>query len=154
MTLAFKPATREASYEIPAWVYEHRLLQRCWVDDNGCWLWDGPLNRGGYGGTVRAWGKGWLAHRLAYTVMVGPIPKDYQIDHLCRVRHCINPAHLEAVTQEENLRRQGAAVTHCPRGHEYTEANTYRTRINGRVCRKCQPILLRQSIARRKAATA
>lgn len=151
MTLAFAPAVK-TDQPIPAWVYEHRLLDRVEVDETGCWLWQGPLNPAGYGGTVRAWQKGWLPHRLAYTVMVGPISANMQIDHLCRVRHCINPDHLDQVTQGENLRRQGAAVTHCPRGHEYTASNTYRTRINGRVCRKCQPILLRRSVARRKAA--
>lgn len=151
MSLAFKPATRQ-EFPIPAWVYEQRLLNRTEVDDNGCWRWTGPLNPAGYGSTIRAWGKGWLPHRLAFTVMVEPIRTEYQIDHLCRVRNCINPGHLEQVTQVENLRRQGAAVTHCVRGHEYTPANTYRSKNGLRRCRKCAPILLRASIERRKAA--
>lgn len=136
MTIEFAPATKKAS-PIPAWVYESRLLKRAEVNESGCWLWTGPLNPAGYGGTIRAWGKGWLPHRLAYTVMVGSIPDGLQIDHLCRQRDCINPAHLEAVTQAENLRRQGAAVTHCPRGHEYSITNTYRSADGLRRCRIC-----------------
>lgn len=148
--MSFKPATREASYPVPAWVYEQRLLNRVEVDDYECWRWQGPLNPAGYGSTIRAWRKGWLPHRLAFTVMVGEIVDDHQIDHLCRVRNCINPTHLEQVTQQENLRRQGAAVTHCPRGHEYTDANTYRGPKSGlRHCRKCAPILLAASLRRR-----
>lgn len=140
MTIAFVPAAK-AKPPQAAWVYEARLLARAEVDATGCWRWQGPLMPNGYG-QVNAWGKRWLAHRLAYTVMVGPIPEARQIDHLCRVRHCINPAHLEPVTQAENLRRQGAAVTHCPRGHEYTPANTYRApgAPNLRRCRACMPI--------------
>jgi len=155
MTLSFKPATREASYPIEPWVYEHRLLSKVEVDDNGCWLWTGPRNRGGYGGTIRAWRTGWLAHRLAYTVMVGEIPDGFQIDHLCRVRHCINPTHLEAVTQAENLRRQGAAVTHCPKGHEYTRENTYYAPSSPRSqrrCRECARISSREQKRRWTAA--
>ena len=136
MTLSFKPAVR-VKLPIPAWVYENRLLQKVEVDDNGCWRWQASLNRAGYGETF-AWKRGWLAHRLAYTLVVGPIPEGYEIDHRCRVRNCINPYHLEAVTQEENKRRQGAAVTHCPRRHEYTPENTFWTPgSSGRKCREC-----------------
>lgn len=139
--IEFRPAVR-VKMPVPNWVYERRLLNRVEVDDNGCWVWTGPLTPNGYGSTVRAWGRGWLAHRLAYTVMVGPIPDEFQVDHLCRNRPCISPFHLEAVTQAENLRRQGAAVTHCPRGHEYTAANTYRAPGSPtlRRCRACIPI--------------
>jgi len=133
----FKPATREASYEAPAWVYEVRLLKKVEVDDRGCWRWQASTNSAGYGQTF-AWKVGWLAHRLAYTVMVGAIPDGWEVDHRCRVRDCINPEHLEAVTQEENKRRQGAAVTHCPKRHEYTPENTFISkRGGGRRCREC-----------------
>jgi hypothetical protein len=152
MSLQFKPATREASYEIPPWVYEHRLLRRAEVDENGCWRWQGPLNPAGYGSTIRAWRKGWLPHRLAFTVMVEPIDGDNQIDHLCRVRNCINPAHLEQVTQAENLRRQGAAVTHCPLKHEYTAANTYHGKKGLRVCRECARIRNRAASRARRTS--
>lgn len=134
-TLQFAPAVR-VDLPQPAWVYESRLLQRTFVDDQGCWRWDGPVMPNGYG-QANAWGKVWLVHRLAYTVMVGDIPTGLQIDHLCRVRNCINPTHLEPVTQAENLRRQGAAVRACPRRHEYTAENTYRG-PDGKGLRRCR----------------
>lgn len=74
------------------------------VDDRGCWLWTGRLNRGGYGLHYTS-DHEVLAHRLAYTYMVRPIPFRYAIDHMCRVRNCVNPEHLDAVTIAENNRR-------------------------------------------------
>jgi hypothetical protein len=149
--MTFKPANKTRG-PIPGWVYEHRLLSRVEVDDNGCWRWTGPIAPNGYANTIRAWGKGWLPHRLAFTVMVAPIEAELQIDHTCRVRDCISPFHLEQVTQAENLRRQGAAVTHCPRRHEYTEANTYRGKKGLRVCRECSRIRNREAARRRRLA--
>lgn len=72
------------------------------VDD--CLLWSGTLNHSGYG-HINVGGRFVGVHRLAYTLHVGPIPEDLEIDHLCFVRNCVNPEHLEAVTHEENLRR-------------------------------------------------
>lgn len=82
------------------------------------------------------------AHRLAYEAVKGPIPAGLQIDHLCRVRNCVNPDHLEAVTQQENVRRgrvgeNTRSKTHCPQGHPYDEANTYRNPAGSRNCRTC-----------------
>lgn len=86
-----------------------------------------------------------LAHRFAYEDIVGPILEGLTIDHLCRVRHCVNPAHLEPVTHLENVRRGNGglnqlAKTHCPKGHPYDEENTYRlpSRPSGRYCRACR----------------
>jgi hypothetical protein len=76
-------------------------------------------------------------HRAVYERYVGPIPPGLEIDHLCRVRNCVNPAHLEAVTRGENVRRQMAVITHCPQGHEYTTANTRVGRDRKRGCRRC-----------------
>jgi hypothetical protein len=86
------------------------LEERLWAkvnkegDENGCWNWTAAL-RNGYG--VIGQKKSLLyAHRVSYELLVGLIPVGYQIDHLCRNRRCVNPAHLEAVTQQENIRRQ------------------------------------------------
>jgi hypothetical protein len=105
-----------------------------------CWLWVGALNSKGYG-VFSVSGRNALAHRLSYEHHVGPIPVGLDIDHLCRVRSCCNPAHLEPVTRGENIRRgSGAAFwrakTHCPAGHAYTPENTklYEGR---RYCRTC-----------------
>ena len=122
-------------------------LARFWVKvdksgTNGCWLWTAKINRYGYGdfGLKKRLVK---AHRFAYTVTRGPIPDGLTLDHLCRVRNCVNPNHLEAVTQRvntlrsESLSAQRARRTHCPAGHPYDEANTYVTKKNERMCRAC-----------------
>lgn len=114
----------------------------------GCWLWDGAIEPNGYVRFhVRTGDPGRprrrvLVHRAAYEHFVGPIPPGLQLDHLCGVRHCFNPAHLEPVTAWENTMRStawgalNAAKTHCPQGHPYDEANTL---VSGgrRRCRAC-----------------
>lgn len=95
------------------------------VPITGCWMWMAAIHWTGYGV-----GKDGLAHRHSYEAFVGPIPSGLQIDHLCRNRWCVNPAHLEAVTQKVNIMRghgfgaKNARRTHCPRGHPYSDTNT------------------------------
>lgn len=121
-----------------------RLEQRILVGPSGCWLVptrhpDGyaRIAEGGTGGRML------MAHRVSYEYFVGPIPEGLTLDHLCRVHNCVNPEHLEPVTQRVNiLRGFGAAATnarktHCPQGHEYTPENTYRDE-GRRVCRICK----------------
>lgn len=101
-----------------------------------CWLWTGGTARNGYGSF---WDGNRIgrAHRYAYELLVGPIPEGLQLDHLCRVRLCVNPAHLEPVTQQENIRRAMVSRTHCKRGHEFTPENTVWLNAKHRRCRKC-----------------
>ncbi len=121
---------------------------------SGCWLWVGPVSWNGYGECIRA-GVRTRAHRDSYEHFVGPIPSGLQIDHLCRQRCCVNPEHLEPVTQRENvLRGEGlsakrAAQTHCKYGHEFTYENTRITNLRQRKCRACN----RNRLAARAART-
>ena len=105
------------------------------VPANDCWMWTGRTNTKGYGQTTYQ-GRSVQAHRLFYETRNGPIPKGLEIDHLCRVRDCVNPDHLEAVTHAENVRRGAAAKTHCINGHPYTEDNIYIDKGSG--ARRCQ----------------
>ena len=87
-----------------------RLMTGMEIDPSGCWLWKGLVDRDGYGvfGLNR---RSFRAHRVAYELLVGPIPDGLMIDHLCRVTSCINPDHLEPVTNKENQARGSAVKT-------------------------------------------
>src|SRR5690242_13805090 len=108
--------------------------------NTGCWLWVGSMfQTGGYG---RYGNKSRLAHRVVYELLVGPIPDGLTLDHLCRVRSCVNPKHLEPVTLKVNTLR-GQSITalnsvkaHCKFGHPFNEFNTMSV-PGGRGCRAC-----------------
>jgi hypothetical protein len=129
-----------------------RIMQR--TDRSGdCWLWTGFLDRYGYG-QISVQNRREKAHRAAYEAFVGPIPDGLVIDHTCRVRRCVNPAHLEPVTHAENVRRgiaPNARKTQCPKGHVYDDANTYRA-AGRRDCRACRREATRRYEARKQAA--
>ncbi len=129
-----------------------RIINSIKVDANGCWRWQKYVKPNGYGQIGVPGQGGRYVHRVAYEEWVGPIPAGLHLDHLCRVRDCCNPLHLEAVSARINvLRGTGfaavhAAVTHCPKGHPYDEANTYsRPRGSGRDCRACRSVSARRS---------
>lgn len=130
---------------------ESRKLHTWTVNANGCWVWDQVASSSGYG-VLSYRGKTIYAHRWVYEQRVGQIPKGMQLDHLCRNRPCVNPAHLEPVTQKENIKRSVEARTHCSRGHEYTTDNTYR-RPDGRsrMCQTCRRERVRGRDAARSA---
>lgn len=142
--------------------FEERFWSK--VDLNGpggCWIWLASKAGGGYGKIKEpAPSKRWvLAHRVTYEWFVGPIAKGLDIDHLCRVPECCNPAHLEAVTHQENILRgntfaaANASATHCPQGHPYSPENTYMydcgTHVQ-RLCMECRRQRCRQYYWRRK----
>lgn len=111
--------------------------------DGECWLWVGDRNYGGYG-RFSVKGKTRMAHRLAYELAVGPIPCGQQLDHLCRVRNCVNPAHLEPVTGRENtLRGEGPTAQNsrkdvCPQGHPLQGDNLLYSARGERRCAQCR----------------
>lgn len=121
------------------------------ADASGCVLWVGDLNADGYG---RFWDgeKKVLAHRWAWEQKRGAIPEGLTLDHLCRVRCCVNPEHLEPVTNAENIRRAYSVITHCLNGHPFDEENTYRPSHGRRSCRACHRERERTYRANRKAA--
>ncbi len=108
-----------------------------------CWNWKGGIDSKGYG---RFYYKGNTrpAHRIAYILLVGKFPEELTVDHLCKNTKCINPSHMEVVTQSVNTLRSNnpmalnARKTHCFKGHKFTPENTYHFSYRkGRQCRVC-----------------
>jgi hypothetical protein len=146
------------------------LAERFWskVNKNGpipkhrpdlgpCWLWTGYISRDGYGKI--AYGKrgdAIHAHNIGYLLLRGPIDDGLEFDHLCKVRHCVNPWHGERTTHTTNVMRGegfsvvNAAKTHCAQGHPFDEENTIRRTSGGRGCRLCQREAGRRYKQRRK----
>ena len=161
-------AARSTSSEIAMDVATFRpdVLARFWSKVNPCgpfhpvlgtecWLWMAGRIQDGYG-------QFWVsdtnvpAHRVAYEAVIGKIPAGMQIDHLCRVRGCVNPGHLEAVTQQENIRRGltgkhflGLRKVHCPKGHPYSGENLVVRKNGHRRCRACDDRIAAERKARR-----
>lgn len=139
--------------------FDDRVPARVWGrllpnPETGCWIWQGCVLSGGYG-QLRSGEKRFFVHRFMFEAFNGPILDGLVIDHLCEVKLCANPAHLEAVTAAENTRRHFLVRhlrTHCPRGHEITDDNVY---VMGgyRRCKVChKEIMRRWYLSRREAA--
>jgi len=132
---------------------EQRFRDRIIVQRfTNCWLWSGAVDKNGYGQyTIKD--KSIKAHRHAYETIIGPISEGNVIDHGCRTRCCVNPRHMEAVTNRENvLRGLSFAVTnkrktHCKRGHALSGPNLLLVR-HGRSCKTCQLAAKRKHMAK------
>jgi hypothetical protein len=105
---------------------------------SGCWLWIGKTHKRGYG-RVKREGREIGAHQWSYWLLTGAPPAEgLELDHLCRVPACVNPAHLEAVTHQENMKRGTfGARQNCKNGHEFTSDNTRIRNHNGHEQREC-----------------
>lgn len=150
---------------------EDRFWAKVEKSDDGCWLWTGYIKPNGYANFAPGGGRGVpkpYVHRYSYELARGPIPDEMEIDHSCSVRHCVNPAHLEAVTRSVNIDRRNIAngwtplseqgpkppKTHCKHGHAFDEENTYwQPDGAGRSCKACRRKRTADSAARRRART-
>ena len=166
-SMHYQQAQRQGVLESRQGRWSRPAEERFWekVDRQGsdeCWPWKASRHANGYGKFGLHHPTVVYAHRYAYELLIGPIPAGLALDHLChnadrscpgksacQHRRCVNPTHLEPVTNEENLRRSAARVTHCPRGHPYDEQNTRIIR-GARTCRICGRAAKRQAYAKAK----
>ena len=114
--------------DISRWVANVAVMH----DD--CWMWRGYLDRHGYG----QFGRAGLAHRAGYMLLRGPIPDGYVLDHLCDTPQCVNPWHLEIVTQHENILRGSSPAAHHARKTKCAKGHPLVKRSGKRVCLECQ----------------
>lgn len=121
-----------------------RFLAKISFDRSGCWLWTAALQYE-YGSFTAPGRRSVLAHRWAYEQLRGPIPEGLTLDHLCGVKRCVNPDHLEPVTIGENVRRWSSKRTTCPQGHAYD----YVAPDGWRGCRLCRKAAKRRYKAKK-----
>ena len=143
MSIAVAPALTVVELQRMLKALPDRLRSKIVEQADGCWGWAASKTHQGYG-RFRMGDRNALAHRVVYEHLVGPIATGMTLDHLCRNRACVNPAHLEPLPLRENiLRGRGVGAvnadkTHCKHGHEFTPENTYLGKKSGqRHCREC-----------------
>ena len=147
-------SARPSNIDPAVWVLDHLTTTSA-----GCWLPPQKPHTDGYVRVVVRGGKT-VAHRLIYETLVGSIPDGLVLDHLCRNRACVNPAHLEPVTHRENVLRgiSPPAVQHlrteCDRGHPFNDENTYHRPSGGRDCKECKRRRTRDAMRRARAKAA
>lgn len=131
--------------------------ERFWLrveKTDSCWLWRDPSSPALYG-RFKVADHSVGAHRFAYELLVGPIPEGMEIDHLCGIRNCVNPKHLEPVSGRVNKLRGktvnalNAGKTHCVNGHLFDAANTLVRASGGRSCRACHRMTQRRYLLRK-----
>lgn len=122
-----------------------RIMSRIMpIPESGCWIWEGSISDG-YG-QISVGKKTRFVHRIMFELTKGPIPPGLVSDHLCRVRCCVNPDHIELVTNRENVGRGVGATAHairtnhCKHGHEFTPENTMKRRRGTKECLMCNRI--------------
>lgn len=139
-----------------------RIQRNITEDADGCWIWQRKIQTAGYGQInlqINGRPVTRLAHRVSYEAFVGPIPTGLWIDHLCRVRSCVNPAHLEPVTPQQNVWRSPIHAAHsrsrgeCPKGHVLAQVGTYKIRGYD-VCKPCNRASTAKYRAKKAAAKA
>ncbi len=136
----------------------NRIQNKIRIDPDGCWRWTGAVNPNGYGVSTHTGSyTSTTAHRIVYEMIHGLLPKILHVDHLCRVRDCVNPDHLEAVTGRENYRRGNGFAgvnsrkTHCDHGHPLSGGNLYVCGDGWRHCRECRKLAVRRVRDRQRA---
>jgi hypothetical protein len=134
----------DRSKDIDQRFWEKVYLKDPIFPENGNMLWLGAKDRGGYG-LFKADGRSNKAHRWIYERLRGPVPPGFELHHLCGIRHCVNPDHLDVVIRKEHQNRHDKNIatinwkkTHCKNGHEFTPENTYWTPDGRRDCRICR----------------
>ena len=139
---------------------EQRMEEHINYEPNsGCWIWGGATTHDGYA-VYKINNKTYYAHRSVYEKEKGPIPDGLTLDHICRVRCCVNPNHLEPMTLRDNIAKGNYGwrkdQTHCKHGHELSGYNVMinkssgRNRTGGRQCRECGKIAARNYYKKKK----
>jgi hypothetical protein len=134
-----------------------RFFEKVIFEPNcGCWLWEGTWSPDGYGYFHVEGRKMKVAHKFLYEREIAPVPEGMELDHLCKLRCCVNPQHLEAVTHAVNISRGQSGSynknkTHCRNGHPYSGDNLRTTASGERVCRTCCRERMREHRARKAA---